>query len=404
MGLSSFGQTTREEMYSDLGRCGGVYYAYHVPTSQQTPCPKGYTPFYISHYGRHGSRYLLNDKDYTGLQDILRKAHDAHSLTDVGESLLTRVDTLCSIANGHGDELAPLGARQQHDIADRMYHSFPQVFRPGGHISARSTTSMRCALSMAAFCEGLKENQPRLDIYRETSRKYMDYLNYHTQEHGAFNGDNGPWRDQYERFEISHLHPERMVRSLFCDSTFIARNINPTQFMWKVYWVCVDAQDMDTDVRIYDVFTPDELFDIWQCFNYRFYVCDANCALNHGLAIESAQHLVHNIIESVDKAIAGNGEVATLRFGHDGNIIPLAAALHLEGCDVSISNPDDFYKVWCDWKVAPMGANIQIIFYHKGTDVLVKFLLNEEEKHLPIPSVTGPYYRWEDVKAFLLSD
>ena len=40
------------------------YYAYPIPTKQLTPAPAGKRPFYISHYGRHGSRYLDNRKGY----------------------------------------------------------------------------------------------------------------------------------------------------------------------------------------------------------------------------------------------------------------------------------------------------------------------------------------------------
>ena len=42
-------------------RQGGVYYAYHAPEFISTDVPQGYHPFYISHYGRHGSRWLPSD-------------------------------------------------------------------------------------------------------------------------------------------------------------------------------------------------------------------------------------------------------------------------------------------------------------------------------------------------------
>lgn len=29
--------------------------------------PDGYRPFYISHYGRHGSRWLANDREYSNV-------------------------------------------------------------------------------------------------------------------------------------------------------------------------------------------------------------------------------------------------------------------------------------------------------------------------------------------------
>jgi len=49
--------------------------------------------------------------------------------------------------------------------------------------------------------------------------------------------------------------------------------------------------------------------------------------------------------------------------------------------------------------IIPMAANLQMVFYKndKGS-VLVKFLHNEREVRLPIPSKYAPYYEWEEVK------
>ena len=50
-----------------------------------------------------------------------------------------------------------------------------------------------------------------------------------------------------------------------------------------------------------------------------------------------------------------------------------------------------------------MASNIQLIFYRApGKDVLVKVLHNEGEVLLQgLTPVTGPYYRWTDLKAAL---
>ena len=53
------GQNARQEIYADPDKAGGVYYAYTYDNPARTPAPEGYEPFYISHYGRHGSRWLL---------------------------------------------------------------------------------------------------------------------------------------------------------------------------------------------------------------------------------------------------------------------------------------------------------------------------------------------------------
>ena len=51
-----------------------------------------------------------------------------------------------------------------------------------------------------------------------------------------------------------------------------------------------------------------------------------------------------------------------------------------------------------------MACNVQLIFFrdpkHPDKDVLVKFMLNEEEKRIPVDTDIFPFYRWEDVKRY----
>ena len=168
-------------------------------------------------------------------------------------------------------------------------------------------------------------------------------------------------------------------------------------------WLAVDMQDMETDVSFFDLFEPKELFDLWQAFNYRFYVCDSNYAGNHGMMLRNAHPLLRNILESAEEAISKGGIAATLRFGHDGNLIPLAGVLQLKDCYNSVGNPYDFYKNFADFKIAPMAGNIQIVFFRNkknDDDIIVKFMLNERETSIPITTDIAPFYHWNDVKAF----
>ena len=157
--------------------------------------------------------------------------------------------------------------------------------------------------------------------------------------------------------------------------------------------------------QIYDIFEKQELFDLWQCINYRFYVGNANHADGNGIVVANAKALLKNILDSAEEAINDKKTAATLRFGHDGNVIPLAAILDLNDCNVAVSRPEEVYKVWSDFKIVPMAGNIQIIFYKKDKgaddDILVKFLLNEEEAKIPVEPYSFPFYKWSEVKRFL---
>ena len=154
----------------------------------------------------------------------------------------------------------------------------------------------------------------------------------------------------------------------------------------------------------YDIFTAKELFDLWQCINYKFYIGNANPAMSQGLVMANATTLVENIIECADSAIASGDIAADLRFGHDGNVIPLLALLQIDGFDASVSKPEEVYKHWSDFKATPMAANLQMVFYKNGKDdVVVKILHNEKESHIPVDTDMWPYYRWSDVKSYYIN-
>lgn len=401
-GLGVNAQTTFEEISADLNKAGGVYLAYPKVEAKQTPAPKGYKPFYVSHYGRHGSRYLLGDGDYQWIIQLMTKADAVNGLTPLGKDVLQRLQLVWKETEGHGGDLTPLGVRQHQGIAERMSKNFPEVFRGKRQISARSTVVYRCAMSMVAFGDRLKGLNPQLDINYEMSEKYMSYLNYHTDRSNAFtHGEKGPWVEEYRKFEAAQVKPDRLVSSLFSNADFIRCEVNPANLMWGLYWIAVDMQDIETPLSFYDIFTAQEMFDLWQCVNYRFYIGNANPLASKGLVMANAKTLVENIIESADSAMKNRSIAATLRFGHDGNVIPLLALLQIENFDVAVAGPAEVYKHWCDFKATPMASNVQLVFFeNKSGDVLVKFLHNEKEVHIPVKTDIWPYYHWNEVKEY----
>ncbi len=400
--LGAHAQTTFEEISADLNKAGGVYLAYPSVEAKPTPAPKGYKPFYVSHYGRHGSRYLISDKDYQWVVQLMHKADSADALTPLGKDVLNRLDLVLAEADGHGGDLTPLGVRQHQGIAERMYNNYPEVFRGKRHISARSTLVNRCAMSMVAFGDRLKALNPQLYINYEMSQKYMSYLCYHSPKSNVFtDSEKGPWAEEYRKFEEAHTNPHRLVGSIFSNADFVRCVVNPREFIWGMYWIAVGMQDIETRVSFYDIFTAKELFDLWQCVNYRFYMGNANPLASNGLVMANARSLVENIIQSADDAIKDRSTAATLRFGHDGNIIPLLALLQVDHFDVSIEPSAEIYKHWCDFKAAPMASNIQFVFFeNKGGDVLVKIMHNEKEVHIPVNTDIWPYYHWDAVKDY----
>lgn len=403
--LPVMSQTTREEMFADIRKTAGVYYAYLAPEKlEYTAPPKGYKPFYISHFGRHGSRYLIGENEYTDPIDKLAAADSKGKLSKKGKDALARLREIYKEAEGRSQDLSPLGVRQHRGVAERMYGAFPEVFSDGKTVSARSSMIMRCAMSMVAFGDRLKELSPALKISYEASQKYMPYLTGRSEESNEYTGSKGPWRVEYNKFRKAHTNSARFAAALFNDQEYVAKYVDADELMWEFYWVASDLQNMETEISLYDLFTKDELFDLWQCFNMQFYYGNANSLPSGGKVMNSYKPLLRDIIVRADSAIANPEMAATLRFAHDSNIVPLTALMRINDCAVAIDEPDSLYCYWTDFKISPMCANLQIVFFNKkgGTadDVLVKFILNEHEAKIPVETDNYPYYRWPDVKAY----
>ena len=399
---TTYSQTTSQEVYDNLNKSASVYYAYPRIDECYTPAPAGYKPFYVSHYGRHGSRYLISDADYLSVMQVLEKAAAVGFLSEKGKDVYHRLESVWKDARGLGGQLTPLGYRQHREIAERMFRNFPEAFKGDRHISARSTVVIRCALSMATFCETLKGLNPKLQITYGSGDRYMNYLNYWNEDARNFTSDESPWRENYRKFRKEHIRPERLMKLLFTNQAYVEQHINAEEVMIGLYWIASDMQNVDLGISFYDIFEKKELFDIWQVFNYGHYVCNGTCPWGKEIVQRTFIPLLENILDSAKEAIEERSVAATLRFGHDGNVMPLTGLLHLEGCYAEETNPENFYKVWSDFKIVPMAANVQLIFFSKkgSDDILVKFMLNEKEVKIPLKSDIAPYYHWKDVEKF----
>lgn len=400
IGLSACAHTTYEEIIASTDKAAGLYYLYPVTESANTPVPKGYEPFYISHYGRHGSRYLVGDEQYADPLAIFVAADNAGKLTEKGQEVKRRLENIWLDAAERSGELTPIGANQHKGIASRMYKSFPEVFKGNPTISAKSTTRMRCAHSMMAFCEALKELNPKLNINKESAERYMKYLSTVSPRARAY-APEGATRSA--AFEAEIIKPERLMSTLFKEPGFPESQRKSSKWlMLNLFRIAIDAPNTECTERLNDIFTPDEIYKMWQNYNYHYYNEMGNPTSANGAILDNARPLLKNIIECADAAIASGNNGADLRFGHDSTLVPLTGLMKIEGCYGSTDDPHRLHEVYADFQISPMAANLQMVFFKdKKGDVIVKVMLNEREVALPVKTDIAPYYHWSDLRTYL---
>ena len=420
MAISGFAQ--------DRHQMGSNYYAYPTPNAKYTKAPAGYKPFYLSHYGRHGSRFHQPADHYHALYNTLAKADSLGKLTDLGKSLLERAKYLDEYAAPRAGDLTQLGVAQHQGIAKRMVKNFPEVFKNDAYVEAYASTSVRCVVSMAAFLEELHAQKPKVEIHQESGKYLMNFIS--PLDFGKIiNESNSPaWQKENEKL-YSHVNPTRMMRAIFNDSNYIKKNVDGGDLLSKIYEIGNSLQSSpEIEFNFDDLWTDEELTARWHAQNAWWYSVLGNNPFAKKQGLENARPLLKKVLDEADKVIAADTTkvdktaakpakktTATLRFGHDTVIIPFAVLLQLENgsmnTGIETADMENLHKVWRDYEITPMAANVQFIFYKsakKGSPILVKVMLNEIEQKLPVTcdSATikncpaAPYYRWDDVRAF----
>ena len=401
-------QSIREEIAQDPRRSASNYMAYPDPVKPLTPAPKGKKPFYISHYGRHGSRFIINHRDYDYPYFTLQLADKLGKLSPRGQEILHRLELLREDARNRLGELTPLGAQQHRDIARRMYERFPEVFKGDVCVDAKSTTVIRCILSMENALQQLALLNPKLRITHDASEHDMYYMNFRDYKLRAKRLPKVS-QDIYDDFCMRHVDPKRPVETLFNDTSYSYNCVNLERLNYYIFKNVSIAQNTELRDKIdfYDLYNADELYVNWRKDNVYWYLTYGCSPQNGGTQPFSQRNLLRKMIQQADSCIALPRPGVTLRYGHETMVMPLTCLLGLNGYDLKIDDVEQLEeKGWVNYRIFPMGANIQFIFYRKNPqdqDVLFKVLLNEEEATLPIATDCAPYYHWNDFRTHYLT-
>lgn len=393
----------------DSLEAGSQYFAYPVPERgipELSATPKGYVPFHIEHYGRHGSRWLIRQSSYDIPVQQLEIGERYGKLTPRGKEVLEQMKKISSESKTRLGELTPLGHRQHRGIANRMYHNFPTVFGAGTHVDAKSTMVIRCILSMANEIAELQILNPELIVTMDASATTQPILNNTDLDKGS---QKAAQKASYLLEAVDTLPYDKsyFLDKLFTDRDFVANYINTSDLFKNMCEVALNTQSHDDQPSFYDLFTPELLGRRWQEVNSDWFVSVGNSAASDGRVPFNQRFLLDNILVSADTAMTSPNLSANLRFGHESVVLPLTVFMELDHYGDEINDLGNLSDIWRSYEVFPMACNIQLIFYRpelnkvsKEDEILVKALLNEREVRLPVKAVDGNYYRWKDVRDY----
>ena len=345
----------------------GVYRTYDFDAPRvDEPAPKGYEVFCLSHYGRHGSRFLYNEAEYDTLNVVLNR----ECLTAFGEKVRDKFNENYPLLKGRAADLTELGQKQHRQLARRMMEAYPDLFRNGSEVYAFSSDRTRCMMSMYSFLDELRMGRHGLDIHAEYNSNYLKYLRAQHPEPFDIKG-----------FLRENFDPRPLFKRLFTAPEKAMASTDPWSFAQELYYYASHLEGAGLDDAFWsDVLSEDEVNAIHSVENEKFsYNRGALRPANQTVARIGLSH----IIQTADEDIASGKSIVRLRFGHDTMIMSLMTLMGLSPFDGTRINSSD----------VPMASNIRFVFAkdRKG-DVLVKVQYNESD----VMSWTA----WEEFKTY----
>jgi hypothetical protein len=261
-------QTSKSELLSHLELASGNYCNYPNPTGHITPAPAGYEPFYVSHYGRHGSRYMTDDDAYKYVLGKMDTAQVRGWLTEKGKEVYERLKVAAADAYHRDGDLTQLGGRQHRAIAHRLCVNYPSLMMQPITVKANSSTVRRCMLSMANFCQELLIMNPSLNISMDASEHDMYYIIPNDSIEIPKSETDGDLYDKLDKFRHEKLNGRHQIELLFNDTKAASTFIDGYQFADALWNITSDMLCLpELGLSFNDLFTEDELIDGFRVYN-----------------------------------------------------------------------------------------------------------------------------------------
>lgn len=366
-----------------------------------TKVPEGFTPFYINHLGRHGARYLSSSKSIDKILNKLVEASERKELTPLGKELLKDVLQLKDFENGKYGLLSQIGKDMEFGIGKRMYKNYPQIFKENREVLAEATYVKRTQQSMDEFLKTFKENISEDNIKTKINGKIDPILRFFdlNLEYIEFK-ENGDWKTLLNSFQQRSKIYIEITNRIFKNKDMLSAK-DSLKFTTDLYGLYTNQYDIGENVELSKYFTQEELKYFWANKNLSMYLEKGPSSVGQNLPMDICFALLENFLSTSENAIKNENIAANLRFAHAETVIPFASLLKIDFASKQTNDLNNVENIWKDYKVSPMGVNIQWVFYkNEKNDVLVKMLYNEKEINFPIESNMKPYYKWDDIKKY----
>lgn len=400
--LGVHAQTSMTELRAHLDLATGNYCNYPTPSGHITPAPAGYEPFYVTHYGRHGARYMTGDKEYKYTIGKMDTAQTLGLLTAYGKEVLQRLNIAAANAHHRAGDLTQLGARQHRAIAHRLMVNYPSLMSQPLHVKANSSTVRRCMLSMANFCQEMLIMNPNLDITMDASEHDMYYMIANDSIVIPKSEKDDELYEKLDSFRHKMLNGRHQFELLFTNPEAAGKFIDNYKFTDALWNIAADMYCLpELNLSFNDLFTDDEFIDGFRSYNASWCLWEG---LMPGAQPNQYAHfpLLVNFLDEADLMIRSGKSGVRLRFGHDSTVLPFAYILGLKEAMQGTDDMENLHNHFALYRLIPMAANIQLIFFRKqgSDDILVKFLMNENETSIPIQTDSYPFYHWKDVESY----
>ena len=372
-----------------------------------TPAPEGKKAFYISHYGRHGSRYISSRSGYDIPYMMMLHADSLDELTPTGHRVLQEMNSIMRNTEDRWGELTGIGKREMENIGRRMAERFPEVLCPGANVKAISTIVPRCIESMGSFTMKMLQVCPQLNITLQASERTQWYMN-HQDRKMRRNYLTPEAKKALDAYTATRMGNTRLMELVFKNPDIVKEFINEEDLSYYLMKMVLFQNNIsyNSNKNLMDLFDAEDLYLMWQVDNVYWYLQHGACKLNGGNRPYSQRYLLRQLIADADSCLRLERPGAQLRFGHETVLLPLVCLIGVNGYNLATDNLEELEeKGWWSSSVFPMGSNLQFIFYRSGikdNDVLFKVLLNEEEATLPLQTDVAPYYHWNDFRQYCL--